>query len=108
MKKVLEKRKDIAFYILLYPLPMHKDSARQSKSIQCEKSLSLLDDAFEKKQIPDPKCESTAVDDNIKLGQKLGVTGTPAMILPDGVHVSGYRDADAIISLIDKIPAEKK
>ncbi len=102
MKKVIEKRKDIAFYIILFPLPMHKDSARKSKAIMCEKSLSLLDDAFAKKQIPDPKCETTAIDDNIKLGQKLGINGTPAMIFPNGVLESGARDADAIISLIDK------
>ena len=108
MKKVVEKRKDIAFYILLYPLPMHKDSARISKAIQCKKSLSLLDEAFEKKKIPDPTCESTAIDDNIKLGQKLGINGTPALILPDGVLVSGYRDADALIDLVDKNPANKK
>ncbi len=102
MKKVLEKRKDIAFYIMLYPLPMHKDSARKSKTILCEKSLSLLDDAFEKKQIPDPKCETTAVDDNIKLGQKLGISGTPALIFPDGSNVAGAMTADDIIKKIDK------
>ncbi len=86
----------------MFPLPMHKDAYRQSKAIMCEKSLSLLEDAFEKKQIPDPKCDTTAVDDSMKLGQKLGVSGTPAMIPPDGILASGFRDADAIINLIDK------
>jgi thiol:disulfide interchange protein DsbC len=102
MKKVIEKRKDIAFYIFLFPLPMHKDAARKSKAIMCEKSLSLLEDAFAKKPIPDPKCETTVIDDNIKLGQKLGITGTPAMILPSGIMESGARDADAIINSVDK------
>jgi thiol:disulfide interchange protein DsbC len=108
MKKVLEKRKDIAFYIVLYPLPMHADSERKSKSIQCEKSLALLDEAFEKKNIPDPTCKTPVIDDNIKLGKKLGITGTPALILPDGLLVSGYREADVLISLVDKNPAVKK
>lgn len=102
MKKVLEKRKDIAFYIMLFPLPMHKDAARKSKTIMCEKSLVLLDEAFEKKQIPDPKCQTTVIDDNIKLGQKLGITGTPAMVFPDGRVVPGAMDADSIIKMIDK------
>ncbi len=102
MKKVLEKRQDIAFYIMLFPLPMHKDAARKAKTIVCEKSLALLDDAFQKKQIPDPKCDTTVVDDNIKLGQKLGISGTPAMIFPDGRLVSGAVDADSIIKMIDK------
>ncbi len=102
MKKVLEKRKDIAFYILLYPLPMHADSARIAKAIQCKKSLSLLEEAFEKKKIPDPTCETSAIDDNIKLGQKLGINGTPALIFPDGVNVAGAMTADDIIKKIDK------
>jgi len=102
MKKVLEKRKDIAFYIILFPLPMHQDAARKSKAILCEKSLQLLEDAFEKKQIPDPKCNTTAVEDNIKLGQRLGVSGTPAVIFPDGTKVPGAMSAEDIIKKIDK------
>jgi len=102
MKKVLEKRKDIAFYIMLYPLPMHKDAARKSKTILCEKSLQLLDEAFERKQIPDPKCDTTAVEDNIKLGQRLGVSGTPHLIFPDGANASGAMSAEDIIKKIDK------
>jgi thiol:disulfide interchange protein DsbC len=102
MKKVLEKRKDIAFYIKLFPLPMHKDAARKAKAIICEKSLALLDDAFEHKTIPDPKCETDQVDENIKLAQKLGINGTPTMIFPDGSLVSGALDADSIINQVVK------
>ena len=102
MKKVLEKRDDIAFLIMLYPLPMHKDSYKKTKAIICEKSLSLLDDAFGKKSIPEPTCETTAIDDNINLAKKLGITGTPAIILSNGSLIPGYKDADSLISLIDK------
>ena len=101
-KKVLEKREDIAFLVMMYPLPMHKDAYRKSKSIFCEKSLTLLDDAFAKKSIPDPTCETTAIDDMMSLAKKLGISGTPAIILPNGNLIPGYRDADALISLIDK------
>jgi thiol:disulfide interchange protein DsbC len=102
MKKVLEKRDDIAFLIMLYPLPMHKDSYKKTKSVMCEKSLSLLDDAFGKKSLPEPTCETTAIDDNINLAKKLGITGTPAIILSNGSLIPGYKDADSLISLIDK------
>jgi len=102
MKKVITERKDIAFYIKLYPLPMHKDAYEKAKAIVCEKSLSLLEDAFERKPLPAPKCESTAIDDNIKLAQKLGITGTPAIIMPDGRLIPGYLEADALIKQIDK------
>jgi thiol:disulfide interchange protein DsbC len=102
MKKVIEKRKDIAFFIVMYPLPMHKGSYEKAKAIVCEKSLSLLNDAFEGKPLPAPKCETTAIDDNIKLAETLGIRGTPAIILQNGAIVPGYKEADALISLIDK------
>jgi thiol:disulfide interchange protein DsbC len=102
MKKVIKERKDIAFFIKLYPLPMHKDAYAKAKAIVCEKSLSLLDDAFEKKQLPKSKCETSEIDDNIKLAQKLGITGTPAIIMPDGRLIPGYLEADALIKQIEK------
>jgi thiol:disulfide interchange protein DsbC len=102
MKKVIEKRKDIVFFIKMFPLPMHKGAYDEAKAIVCEKSLALLEDAFEKKPLPAPKCDTKAVDDNIKLAEKLGIRGTPAIILPDGVVVPGYKDADSLIALITK------
>lgn len=102
MKKVIAERKDIAFYIKMYPLPMHKEAYDKAKAIVCEKSLALLDDAFEKKPLPKPKCETAVVDENIKLAQKLGISGTPAMVFPDGKIVPGALDAKAIIEKIGK------
>jgi protein-disulfide isomerase len=36
------------------------------------------------------------------LAKKLGITGTPALILPNGRVSSGFRDAAAIKELVDK------
>ncbi len=102
MKKVVAERKDIAFFIKMLPLPTHKEAYDKAKAIVCEKSLSLLENAFEKKPIPKPKCKTTVIDDNIKIAQKLDVSGLPTMIMPDGRVVSGYHDANALKSLIDK------
>ena len=100
MKKVIEKRKDIAFYIKMFPLQMHPGAYEKAKAIVCEKSLALLEDAFEKKEIPKPTCETRVIDENIKLAEKLGISGAPTLILPDGRVISGYREADALISLV--------
>ncbi len=102
MKKVLEKRKDIVFFIKLFPLPMHPDAARKSKTIMCENSLALLDDAFAKKKIEDPKCDTKVIDENIKLGEKLGINGTPNIIFANGKQIPGAIDADKIIEAVDK------
>jgi len=100
MKKVIEKRKDIAFYIKMFPLKMHPGAYEKAKAIVCEKSLSLLDDAFAKKQLPKPKCETSVIDENLKLGEKLGFSGAPTLILPDGRVIQGYKEADALIELV--------
>ena len=102
MKKVIEERKDIVFFIKMFPLPMHKGAYEKAKAIVCEKSLALLEDAYAKKELPKPTCETTAVDANIKLAESLGITGTPALIFPDGQIIPGAIDAKTIISEAEK------
>jgi len=102
MKKVIEKRKDIAFYIKMFPLEIHPGAYEKAKAIVCEKSLALLDDAFQKKELPKPKCETTVIDENLRLGEKLGISSVPTLITSDGRVMSGYMEADAIISLVGK------
>ncbi|HMK56804.1 MAG TPA: DsbC family protein [Dissulfurispiraceae bacterium] len=102
IKKVVEKRKDIAFFIKLLPLPMHKDAEWKAKAIMCKKSMQLLEDNFEGKPIEKADCDTKAIEDTKKLAGELGINGTPALILPDGRIVSGYREADALIEMITK------
>lgn len=102
MKKVIAERKDIAFYIKMFPLSIHPEASQKSKAIVCEKSLALLEDAFEKKALPKPSCETTAIEENIKLAERLGISGTPAMILSDGRVISGYKDAKGIMEMVGK------
>jgi thiol:disulfide interchange protein DsbC len=101
LKKIVSERKDIAFYLELKPLPMHPDAYWKSQSILCGKSLELLDNNFQKKPIPrpGPGCSATPVDENLKEAQQLGITGTPTLIMPDGLVVLGARDQATIIDL---------
>ena len=84
----------------MFPLKSHPEAYKKSKAIVCEKSLSLLEDAFNKKPLPEPKCETAAIDENIKIAEKLGISSTPTIILPDGRALPGYKDAKSLISLI--------
>ncbi|MBI5199080.1 MAG: thioredoxin fold domain-containing protein [Nitrospirae bacterium] len=102
MKKVIEKRKDIAFYIKLYPLVrIHPSAYEKSKTILCEKSLKLLEDAYEGKQLPKPTCEAKEIDENIKLAAELGISGTPTIIMPNGKVFIGLLTAERLTGLID-------
>ncbi|WP_420264386.1 DsbC family protein [Candidatus Magnetominusculus dajiuhuensis] len=103
LKKIVAKRSDIAFYILLYPISkLHPDSMKKSRAVVCAKSLQLLDDAFDKKPMPEPACSAKPIDDNIKTAEGLGITGTPAIVLPDGVLIRGAMQAEELLHLIDK------
>ena len=44
------------------------------------------------------------IDENLKLGERLGITGTPAIIFPDGKHRPRAMAAEALISRIDRKP----
>ena len=100
MKKIIEDRKDIAFYLKMFPLPSHPEAYEKSKSIVCEKSITFLEDAFEKKPVPKQNCGTPVVDENVKLAQKLGITSVPMVILPNGTLLPGYKDAKTLINLI--------
>ena len=102
MKKIIGDRKDIAFFIKLYPLRSHPEAYEKSKAIVCEKSLALLEDAYENKPLPKAKCETTVIDKNIALAGKLGINSLPTLILPDGRVVRGYKDAQTLQNLIGK------
>lgn len=104
IKKVTEQRKDIAFYIKLFPLKkLHPNAYWKSKSIVCNKSLQLLEDNFEKKPIPKLKCKTKEIDENIKLADSIGIRGTPTSIMPDGSVYTGFLEADKLIRMVDSV-----
>jgi len=105
-KKVVAGRKDIAFVMKFFPLSSHPDSYRISKSIVCASSLSLLEDSLADRPIPDPTCETDAIDKSLALGKELGIRSTPTLILPDGRVLPGFKTAEKILELIDAPPGE--
>jgi thiol:disulfide interchange protein DsbC len=102
MKQIVSERDDIVFFVKLFPLVnIHPDAYRKSQAIMCEKdnekALELLEDAFEKREVPGPVCQSDVIDKNLQLGRSLGVTGTPALIFQNGKLVSGAIIGEEII-----------
>ncbi len=100
MKKIVETRKDVAFYIKMLPSRGHSETYEKAKSIVCKKSLQLLRDAFKMMPLPKPSCETPAIDQNMKLFQHLDITRGPIIILPDGRVLQGYKDTKTLIDLI--------
>jgi len=103
MLKVVAANPQIAFLIKLFPLAMHKNAYPTAKSIICNHSLGLLEASYAGQPVPPAACETDVVDRTIALAGELGIKGTPALILPDGTIVPGYRDATALVKMIDEI-----
>lgn len=101
VKKVIDQRKDVVFYLKLYPLQSHKDAYWKSKTIICGNSLQTLEDAFNGKVLQKVDCNTTEVDDTIKLAEKVGISGTPTVVFSDGRIRSGTMTAEQLIALID-------
>lgn len=102
MKQIVNKRKDIVFYIELLPLSMHKDAYWKSRSILCSKNpLRLLEDCYEGKKIEKAECATAEVDKTIKMAGSLGINVTPSIILPDGRWRSGALPENELLDLID-------
>jgi len=100
MGKVLQEKKDIAFYILLFPLASHKEAYWKSKSIICSRSLKMLEEAYARIDIPKLECDNKEIDSNIKIAGVLGITGTPTLVLPDGRIHTGMMPAKQLIEFI--------
>ncbi len=98
-------RQGIAIEYLAFPRsglgsPVHK----QMISVWCaDDRKQALTEAKEGIPVPDRKCKSTPVDMQFNLGQKLGVSGTPAVYAPDGTLLGGYLPPDQLRKALDAL-----
>jgi thiol:disulfide interchange protein DsbC len=104
MKQVVAKHTDVSFALIMNPLPMHKDSPKKAQTIICTKSVSILDDAFSGKAVPEPAatCTAAAVERSTALARSLDFNGTPTLVRDDGVVLSGFLPEEQLLMWIDK------
>lgn len=97
---------DLAFYSKLIPL---KQSSKEiTQTILCNKSMEQLEMAFAGKALPKPSCETDTIEKNLALAQKLGIHGTPTLILPNGQISPGYRPLEELLKMIKENQADSK
>ncbi len=102
----LKDRRDITLYVFLYPLPMHADAAKKSRNILCaanaaETYRETMAGKWDKSFTLPNGCEekvNAVLDEHMRWGQKLGVTGTPAFWI-NGIGVAGA-DIERIESIL--------
>lgn len=95
LEQELAKIDNVTVYSFLYPLPMHADAPRKSKLVWCSADRAqAFTDLMLKGKVPAGKADCpNPIEANLAFGEKLGIQGTPAMILADGKRIPGYLPA---------------
>jgi len=76
------------------------DTYKKMVSVWCAKDKpKAMTDAKMKREVPASTCDN-AVQKEYELGQKMGVQGTPALVLSSGELIPGYVPADKLIPYV--------
>ncbi|ABL01373.1 DsbC family protein [Pelobacter propionicus] len=87
MGKFLDEQKNITRYVFLFPLKMHPNAHAKSAYVlsQTDKQEALkrvFSGEFDKKPVPEAIASAKdQVNKNIKLGEELGISGTPTVFV---------------------------
>jgi thiol:disulfide interchange protein DsbC len=103
MEKIVRSRKDIAFFIKMFPLASHPNSYQKAKTIICTKSAKMLADSLAGQPLPPPVCETDQIEQNKKLADALNINSTPTLIFPNGNVMPGFKPAEGILSILSQI-----
>ncbi|GEM_PF-148609 len=76
---------------------------QQMRPIWCsDNRAEAFDLAMNHQRVPLKNCDSNALDNHIKLGDSLGLMGTPTLLFDDGSVFTGYSNAIDIISYLER------
>lgn len=106
----LAKLNDVTIYIFPYPLPMHGDAARKSRLVWCAKDrVQAWEDLMLRNKLPEGGMTDCGdpVDENLALGRRLRIDGTPALIFADGRRMPGYAEAARIEQMLSQAEGGK-
>jgi thiol:disulfide interchange protein DsbC len=93
----------IAVRYMLYPRAgLNSPAYKKAVSVWCAKDrAAAMDDAKLKGKIDSKTCENP-VQRHMEIGEEVGVTGTPAIVLEDGSLIPGYRPAKDMARMLNK------
>lgn len=70
-----------------------------------QEALTLLKQG---QKVEDIRCSDNSVIESLALAKKLGVRGTPGMVTMSGALISGYRQPQEFIKILDQIKADQE
>ena len=93
---------------LLYPRGGPASAAwNTSEAVWCAKDRGeALTLAKQDREFESSECDASVVQDHYVLGQEVGLSGTPAIVLDDGELIAGYLPPDALKLRLDQKATE--
>jgi thiol:disulfide interchange protein DsbC len=100
----------IAVRYVLYPRngPASPDWAESERVWCASDRKSALTAAKADKDFPSSDCDASIVQDHFLLGQQVGLSGTPAIVLEDGELISGYLPPEALAAKLQSVTQQAK
>lgn len=96
LDRTLEDVDNVTVYTFLFPI-LAPDSTTKSRDIWCAADPAKAWQAWMLKgELPPTADCQTPIQDNLALGRKLNVQGTPALFFADGTRVNGALPLDAL------------
>ena len=98
-------RQGIAIEYMAFPrMGLGSKDHKDMISVWCASDRKqALTDAKNGKPVPQRSCQSTPVDMEYNVGQRLGISGTPAVFAPDGSQLGGYLPPDKMREALDSL-----
>ena len=95
-------RRGVEVRYLAYPRQgIGSDGFRQLASAWCADDRQMtLTRLKNREELEDNVCPGNPIAQQFALGRELGVRGTPAIVMPDGEMVPGYRSADDLVGML--------
>jgi thiol:disulfide interchange protein DsbC len=79
---------------------MGSDAAKELSNVWCSKDRqAAMNLAKTRQTVPDAQCDSP-IAKQYALGQKIGVSGTPAIVLANGKIIPGYQPAPQLAKIV--------
>lgn len=109
LEQNLKALDNVTIYVFLFPLEqLHPDAKAKAIGVWCAANKAQAwYDLMLKGVTKSGSCENP-IDANIQLAQRLGINGTPTIILEDGTLNSGAASAERFEQLFKQIEARKE
>ncbi len=89
-------------YMMFPRTGLNTPSYQKAVNVWCAKDQQVsMTKAKAGESIPQANCDNP-IASQFDLGQQLGVTGTPALLLGDGSLIPGYRPAKDLAAILDE------